>query len=100
MFLTLEMQNTTMLLSAYNVNNLPPSLDITTLLTSGSFLLLASMYSESSAKGRGSVALYNSVSVSKSLTMPSLQPQAIVLLQQLMEDAPVTLTSTHFVSAR
>ena len=63
--------------------------------------------------------MYNKVSVSKSLTMPSLQPQAMRLLQQLMDDAPVTytktsmmrigletinpyvtLTSTHFVSAR
>jgi hypothetical protein len=45
----------------------------------------------SSEKGRGSVALYNSDSVSNILTIPSLQPQAMRPVLTLMEDAPDTL---------
>jgi hypothetical protein len=52
-----------------------------------------STYAGSSAKGRGKVALYNSVSVSKSLTIPSLHPHAMMLPRQLMDDAPVTCTT-------
>ena len=54
-----------------------------------------STYAGSSAKGRGKVALYNSVSVSKSLTMPSLHPQAMMLPPQLMDDAPVTCMTVY-----
>ena len=120
MLLTLVMSNTTMDLSAYTQHTLLPSTDIVTLLTSGCFLFIASIYLcdtsqtkqkigcnargdvyvGSSAKGRGSVALYSSVSVSNSLTIPSLHPHAMMSRLQAMDDAPETLTSTHLVSAR
>jgi len=114
MLLRLDTSNTTTDLSAYKQPTLLPSTDIVTLLTSGCLLFIASMYAASSAKGRGSVALYNRESVSKSRTIPSLHPQATMSRLHDMEDAPDTchmsrssptigqshtLTSTHLVRA-